>query len=603
MSRSNFFNASLLHPKRALTKLIPPCPAVVATPFSRALVAASATYAYCDNACSFHITSNRTIVSDITPLVSPFSLSGIGSSGVQVTHSCTFNCYPPTNGINKGYYSAGASGTLLSLGYHHRCGGSYQTSSSRLGTDIYLPDGSLFDSPSLDANNMLPVSSTVLHGHSHPPGLLSRSRALAGARSMDSLMTSSAVAPLDAAPPQSGSHVNAERRARCDQVEALLLQHGYPPDDRLIRDIALNHISTHLTAADVRLNRSLRGPCPHQSAGSYRSPEMPPSLSPPATFVGQVLSFDLAKLPVTSPGGYTHELNIVDEVSGCFHSGVGTTSKTSAAVASALLPFISTEYTAHGHNVEQAHADDENVNASLAPVLGSKGIELRLTAAGDHSHRVERHVETLRGKVPSILSPLPYFLPLRYTTALHRHASLLMRRSVTDRSYPHTPDVLRTGRRSSHLPVQFGSCWMVAQFPDKRERIAKASFSDARHVPKTELGVCMGECPLTGRSLFVVQNNEILSRRPVLHLGPDFIPFGWLPKPYVPMVKLPRSAHTTGTSAIDTAGPPVLVSDSDGYTLVTSKSSRRSFTYPSLSSTNALTSSTLFFFNQCSRAN
>ena len=140
-------------------------------------------------------------------------------------------------------------------------------SASRLGVNFYYPDGSLMDSPTLTTDNSLSATKLFLNSSYSPQNL-----ALV-------------------------SHVSAEQRRRCDEVQRLILDLGVPSDSSLIRDLNHGKIPTHLTAQDVTLNRQLRGQCPYQQAGMCTVPPSPDSLTAPATRVGQVLCIDVNILP------------------------------------------------------------------------------------------------------------------------------------------------------------------------------------------------------------------------------------------------------------------------------------------------------------------
>ena len=110
---------------------------------------------YWDNACSFNISNNMSLFTDLTLLHHPMRVGGI-NGGCLITHSGYLSCLPSCGGINKGFYSMDATTTLFSLGHLHRCGGSYKTSST-LGIDIYAIGDCLLDHPSNLSNNLLPV--------------------------------------------------------------------------------------------------------------------------------------------------------------------------------------------------------------------------------------------------------------------------------------------------------------------------------------------------------------------------------------------------------------------------------------------------------------
>jgi hypothetical protein len=93
---------------------------------------------------------------------------------------------------------------------------------------------------------------------------------------------------------------------------------------------------------------------------------------------------------------------------------------------------------------------------------------------------------------------------------------------------------------------------MVTQFIDKRNTLARTHHTAANAEPKAELGVCMGPDLLTGRTLFLLANGAIVPRRPTTPFPPHFIPFDWVPKPFVLRTPLPTSQPTDPTAPLST---------------------------------------------------
>ena len=171
-------------------------------------------------------------------------------------------------------------------------------------------------------------------------------------------------------------HINAEQRSRADAAVELHHQLYHPSDQSLCTALSIGKLPfSTLTCSDVTLNRHLRGPCPHCTAGKHHNPPHPPSLTPPATSAGAVLSFDPQLLPEASPGLHTHEIILVDEFTGHL-SVVGANSKSAPAMFKALQEVIATTYNSNQHRVHTLHGDCEKVNTSLAGPLGSLSITL-----------------------------------------------------------------------------------------------------------------------------------------------------------------------------------------------------------------------------------
>jgi hypothetical protein len=128
------------------------------------------TPAWWDNANSFHLTNDMSLLYNITPLTSPVSVGGIGG-GRSFTHQGCLKCLP-TN-MNLCYYSSTVDVTLLSLGYIHRQGGAYRTDSSQSTPHTLVFISPLLppvDNSPLNDINLLPVNFQSLHRASllHP---------------------------------------------------------------------------------------------------------------------------------------------------------------------------------------------------------------------------------------------------------------------------------------------------------------------------------------------------------------------------------------------------------------------------------------------------
>ncbi len=481
--------------------------------------------AFHDNCCSFHITHDKSLLYDMVLLAKPISLDGI-SGGVSLTHSCKFLCLPSINNFERGYYSPDVNITLFSSGYLTRCGGKYQSilTSDRNGVDFYSPNGLLLDSSHLNSANLLPIS----------PALL-----------LSTWFTSAPTARAYS------THINAEMRRRCDAVEDLLRALSFPTDKALTQNISLGKIPTYLTATDVTLNRQLRGPCPHQLAGKYTTPPSFTSLSPPATRPGEVVSFDINLILNPPPGGRTHEIFFVDDFTG--HTGTELAySKRTPDILKAIFTYIDRVYSINGHTVQSLKGDDEPINRSLRPLLAAppRHINLLLSEPGAHSKQIERYTQTIRNFSTSALSSLAFIVPLQYSPLLHKDVTAKMNNITNERSYPFTPEEIVSGRKYFHIPLPFGSCHMVTQESSKRIRLAQSLRTHARYVPKVEVGVCMGVDDLTGKPLFLTSNGTIAPRTSRSALSTSFVPFGWIPKEYLPVIPLPYPSESSGVDEL-----------------------------------------------------
>ena len=452
--------------------------------------------------------------------------------------------------MNSAYFSPTLPVSLFSLGQMQRCGATYGPDPLRPLSHVTIRSslsGPLLAHAALSTHNLLPVDFAALHRASTLTPLAYHQPLAMTAHPTEPNVTIDHPTPI--LPTHAVPHINSEQRSRADAAEDLHIELCHPSDRSLCINLSTGKLPfSTLTCSDVTLNRQLRGPCPHCTAGKHRSPPHPPSTSAPATSIGAVLSFDPQLLPEPSPGLHTHKIIIVDEFTGHL-SIVGATSKSTPAVFKALQHIIATTYNAHHHRVHTLHGDCEKINTSLAAPLGSLGISLQTSPPGEHAARVERSILTLRQLTTATLSGLPYHLPLKYTLYLHKAIAATRNTLINTRSSPSTPNELLHGHEPTRHPFPFGSCCMVTQHADKRHAMARANHTAANAEPKAELGVCMGPDLLTGRTLFLLANGAIVPRRPTAPFPRHFVPFDWSPKSFVPNVHLPPSLPNAQTPA------------------------------------------------------
>jgi hypothetical protein len=114
-------------------------------------------------------------------------------------------------------------------------------------------------------------------------------------------------------------HYNAEEIVRAERANLLHECLGHPSDDRMIAGLNQGYYTyANITAADVRINRILRGPCPDCLQAKMKNPSMPSSETEPARHNGQILSFDPDHLPVPTDKGYKASVKVVDEKTGAY---------------------------------------------------------------------------------------------------------------------------------------------------------------------------------------------------------------------------------------------------------------------------------------------
>lgn len=162
--------------------------------------------------------------------------------------------------MNLAYYAPSIPVNLFSLGHLQRCGATYNPDPLRPLTHITvrMSSGSpILAHAALTPNNLLLVNFESLR--------------IAATRSPQHYHIPLALSSTFSIP-----HINAEQRARADAVEQLHIDLCHPSDRSLCLNLTTGKLPyCSLTSADVTLNRSLRGPCPHCTAGKHRNP--PPS--------------------------------------------------------------------------------------------------------------------------------------------------------------------------------------------------------------------------------------------------------------------------------------------------------------------------------------
>lgn len=444
------------------------------------------------------------MLTHVERLIKPLLVDGVGGH-IPLTHKGRLTCLPSANNMNRAYFAKDLPINLISLGYLQRCGAFYSPDPARPTTHFLIrlnPDGPILATVQLSRNNMLPVDFNSLLASTHH------------------LQPSAFLA-----------HHSAEQLRRADDANQLHYLRHHPSDDVLCADLSSGKIPwSTLTSSDVRLSRSLRGPCPHCIAGKLTNPPAPTSHSAPAESPGAVISFDIHQLPEPSPGGFTHALHAVDEFSGKFDV-IGCLNKTTLQISRAIRSLIC-EYNSDGHRVKCLHGDSERINSSLQGIISLLGAKLQLSLPGEHQHKVERYERTLVERSLSTLASLPYYLPAKYTLPLHKSVSASMNNSICTQSAPLTPNEVVGRAKPTRAPLEFGRSSLVIQHEDKRQAIANRHHIPMKHVDKAELGVSMGPDLLSKHTMFVLANGLIVPRRIRHPLPNSFVPFNWSRKEY-----------------------------------------------------------------------
>ena len=483
------------------------------------------TYAkFYDNACSYSMVPSLSFLSDVKELSRPFPIGGLGGSMVLATHSGLITGFPTP--LAKAYWGPHFDVFLISLGYIQMCGGSYIGKGDSL--CIYDNDGRLVEETKLLRNNLAPVTLpfTQTHLHHTPP--------MAAAFATQSY--------------------SAAQLADAEIAEELHDYFHHPSDEVLIDSLDYGHIATHITSAAIRLNRLLRGPCPHCVAGKISNDPYPPSLNEPELHIGQHLSTDVNKLFVPTPGGKTNKSNVVDHKTGYFGVLVHKSKKASDVVTD-FKRHIALDYNAYGHKVDNITSDSENVYRSTRVDMAPYGVTMGMTAPGQHAQRIERYTQTSAEKKRATLSRLPYILPPKLEIYLDLDIARSMNQLINSLTTPLTPSVLVTGHKPSKhkkFPyLSFGTVCMVQKYDDKIKKEANEFGVSPKSTPYAEIGVCMGEeSAHPGSYLFCVASGEVVPRK-VFSLS-NVWPWNWQrkfsPKAELIIPKVPRHTYNIQTN-------------------------------------------------------
>jgi hypothetical protein len=158
-----------------------------------------------------------------------------------------------------------------------------------------------------------------------------------------------------------------------------------------------------VTSGDVKAAARIFGPCVACIAGKLKLDPQRLSSSEPARSIGEKVHFDFIPLPGPSLGSNMHIVVALDEFSN-YCVGIPVVSK--PLVFSALKAIIG-KFTREGHTVKAFASDNEPVIRAAKPNLEALGVKLTQTPSGFHEKRVERFIQTVKGKYRSLLASLP----------------------------------------------------------------------------------------------------------------------------------------------------------------------------------------------------
>jgi len=474
-----------------------------------------------DNAATVSITKSLSsfIEGSMSPLKNPIRIGGL-KDGVVLTHTGLLSFLP--SGFNRCFYSKDSSVNLISLGFWQDCGGSYQTQGKN---NLIIKDsnGVVFDNALKLRNRIYKVSSSVTN---LSPSLSSLSNALISTSDLCSSCDSQFAYP-------SFEHVTAEQRARCDRAEKLHCGRAVHRNDDDLCD-ALNSGAFHdtrVTAADVRLNRKLRGPCVDCLLAKLKHKSMYPSDTQPAESVAYKLHMDIQSRSVKSPGGKWVGIRMSDEFSGDIQY-FSAKSKSAVDLCEAIIAHLNRRYVRYGHRPRHILADSEPSLEPVIDMLAKPGTEIILTLVdpGQHQQRIENIIGSQDALTRAVLSRLPYILPQAYEPYLDKWVSDCSNAMPNSRSRPSCADIIVTGqRRTPHYDdpnLSFGDVVVCTMHLVKRAAESKANGVSLNKIDKGEIGVVLGYADdVPGDYSVLLENGHIVPRR-VLKVV-NVVPFNW----------------------------------------------------------------------------
>jgi hypothetical protein len=230
---------------------------------------------------------------------------------------------------------------------------------------------------------------------------------------------------------------------------------GHPNDHVLCKALDnSNLLGTHVTSLDVKNAAIIMGSCIACQQGKMRAPSAPTSISQPAASIGANIHIDIYPIP-TSIGGNNFILMTVDELSD-YVIAVPMPTKSTSELIKAMDKVVSV-YQQHGHIVMHFTSDDENNLNATVPQLRLRKITQSATPAGLHEKKVERTIQTIKGRLAALKANLPFILP----TCLEAEAVVSICNTSnmvpTINTNVMTPHQVFTGHKPTVPTYQFGT--------------------------------------------------------------------------------------------------------------------------------------------------
>lgn len=327
-------------------------------------------------------------------------------------------------------------------------------------------------------------------------------------------------------------HYTVEERNRALEAWKLCALWGHPGYTSIMRDLDNGtRTDTHLTSRDVKVGLKLYGPCTACMEGKMKAPTEPTSITPPAQDVGEHLHADLIPLKAPSIGGNIVLLAVMDEKSN-FLATIPMKSKTTESITNSFDQVVAF-YNTHGHCVKRVTTDGEKVLKSLKLYLAQKNIELTTTPAGLHEKRIERAIQTLKGRRRAMLASLQYELPPQLEAESYIAATTALNSTSSSNTTPYTPYHLVTGRKPFQPQFYFGQTGLFhARRTDKPN--ARAEWG---------IFLSYGDAPGSLRAYIPSRSGVYSHRKFIPHPA---VPAEWKYKPRLTVDKQDKKLQTVG---------------------------------------------------------
>ena len=172
-------------------------------------------------------------------------------------------------------------------------------------------------------------------------------------------------------------------------------------------------------------------------------------------------------------GNYTCALFAIDSFSSMLHYFPLVNKESKTVSQDGLLKLIAA-YAEFGHKIKEIHTDAESTLIACGTNLGLHGVELRVADPGQHCQRIERSVNSLKGKMSCICNASPIEIPKKMIVETAKAAVSYTIDMPNTNHKSQTPRMIFQGKRLDlrykHV-VPFGTVASLPFIADKQTRI------------------------------------------------------------------------------------------------------------------------------------